>query len=226
MDAQNEGRIIRTWRDNADSWSEAVRSKAIASRRLVTDEAILAAVASRHPRTLLDIGCGEGWLARELALRGIAVTGIDATAALIELARAAGGATYICMTYDELSYKGFEHRFDMAVCNFSLLGNASTEAVIRAAPLLLEANGTLAVQTLHPATLNTKTAYVRDGWRESTWAGCGKGLVDPAPWYFRTLASWISLFRDAGLELLEVGEPRHPETGTPVSLLFILTASC
>ena len=159
-------------------------------------------------------------------MRGIAVTGIDATPALIELARAAGGATYICMTYDDLSDKGLERRFDMAVCNFSLLGNASTEAVIRTAPLLLEPNGTLAIQTLHPATLDAEAAYMRDGWRESTWTGCGKGFVDPAPWYFRTLASWTSLFRDAGLRLLEVREPRHPETGTPASLLFILAAPC
>lgn len=224
MNAQKEADILRCWRRNAGAWSTAVRTKAIASRRLVTDDTILAATASRQPRTVLDIGCGEGWLARELSLLGIAVTGIDATAELVELARASGGATYACMTYDQLSLGVLDRRFDMAVCNFSLLGLASTEMVIKAMPSLLEPSGTLAIQTLHPVALEDEPAAFRDGWRPGSWGGCGKGFSDPAPWYFRTLEGWTSLFRDAQLQLLELSEPRHPETGNPLSLLFILAA--
>ena len=48
-------------------------------------------------RRALDVGCGEGVLARELARRVPDVVGVDRDAAQIELARrAGGGARYVC----------------------------------------------------------------------------------------------------------------------------------
>ncbi|WP_296666690.1 bifunctional 2-polyprenyl-6-hydroxyphenol methylase/3-demethylubiquinol 3-O-methyltransferase UbiG, partial [Demequina sp.] len=41
-------------------------------------------------RTALDVGCGEGYLCRSLAARGLEVTGIDADPAAIARARAQG----------------------------------------------------------------------------------------------------------------------------------------
>ena len=41
-------------------------------------------------RTALDVGCGEGYLARRLAERGLEVTGVDSDAAAIARARAQG----------------------------------------------------------------------------------------------------------------------------------------
>lgn len=62
----------------------------------------------------------------------------------------------------------------------------------------------------------------RDGWREGSWAGCGPGFGEPAPWYFRTLESWCRLFTEAGFGLEGLREPLHPDTGQPASILFIL----
>lgn len=56
-------RIVESWGKNAEPWTRAVREKQIDSRRQVTDQAIVEAVLSRSPKSLLDIGCGEGWLA-------------------------------------------------------------------------------------------------------------------------------------------------------------------
>ena len=72
--------------------TQAIRNQEIASRKLVTDAAIIAAIKARCPATVLDIGCGEGWLARRLAEQGMRVTGVDAIPALIDTASAGGGA--------------------------------------------------------------------------------------------------------------------------------------
>ncbi len=46
-------------------------------------------------------------------------------------------------------------------------------------------------------------------------------FTDPAPWYFRTVESWIKLLRDSGFDILESREPIHPGTGKPVSIIFV-----
>ena len=48
------------------------------------------AVAATGARRVLDLGCGEGWLARALAAGGLDVTGVDGAPALVEAATAAG----------------------------------------------------------------------------------------------------------------------------------------
>ena len=67
-----EEAILRVWHDSAAPWSRAVREGRIASRRRVTDAAVLAAIHARAPRSVIDLGCGEGWLSRALAGQGIA----------------------------------------------------------------------------------------------------------------------------------------------------------
>ena len=88
MSGDHEARILESWHRNADAWSAAVRERRIESRALATDQAITEAVLGRAPRSVLDIGCGEGWLARALAARGIQVLGIDANPVLTARARA------------------------------------------------------------------------------------------------------------------------------------------
>src|ERR1700689_2940465 len=68
--ALSDAKIVESWRNNAHAWTSAVREQRIDSRALVTDRAIVDAVLARAPRSVLDIGCGEGWLARRLGGRG------------------------------------------------------------------------------------------------------------------------------------------------------------
>jgi hypothetical protein len=87
-------------------------------------------------------------------------------------------------------------------------------------PSLLQAHGTLIVQTLHPVIACGDSAY-QDGWREGSWAGFDAAFTDPAPWYFRTLQGWIKLFADHGFRLLELREPLYPKLKRPASVIFI-----
>ncbi|WNL44585.1 methyltransferase domain-containing protein [Dyella sp. BiH032] len=219
-----EEAILQAWRQNAGPWAEAVRAQRIESRKRVTDAVILEAVLAQSPRCVIDLGCGEGWLARALAARGVDVLGVDAVPALVEAARTQGGGRFEVMTYEQIGAGELRAKADVAVCNFSLLGQASTDAVLAAVPALLEPGGVLLVQTLHPVTACGELPY-RDGWREGSWAGCGDGFGEAAPWYFRTLGGWLDTFTACGLHLLRIEEPLHPDSGRPASILFALAAS-
>jgi 2-polyprenyl-3-methyl-5-hydroxy-6-metoxy-1,4-benzoquinol methylase len=139
----HEQHIISSWHTNAEPWSAAIRAGSIASRKLATDQAIVEAVLRTAPGRVLDIGCGEGWLARKLAQLDIAVVGVDAIPALV--AQAAGGPG----EFHVLDYAGLANRelhcepCDTAVCNFSLLGNESVEAMLAALPWYLRSRGRL-----------------------------------------------------------------------------------
>ena len=216
----SDARIVDSWRKNASPWTAAVRDNQIASRLLVTNSAILDAVLSRSPRTVLDIGCGEGWLARSLAEHGIRAIGVDVVPALIEQARKAGGGEFMISSYEDIAAGDLDVTVDVAVANFSLIGKESVEGVIRRAPLLLDGGGSLVIQTLHPVASCGDESYA-DGWRKGSWAGFSEAFSDPAPWYFRTMESWEKLLTDSGFRILDTREPLHPETGKPASVIFI-----
>ena len=214
-----ESTIIESWNKNADPWTEAVRQKLIPSRRQVTDKAIIDAIISYSPNSVLDIGCGEGWLVRELRNKKIDAVGVDVVPALIAVAKQAGGDFHLA-SYSELAAGNFNLKADVAVSNFSLLGKESVEDVFHALPFLLNEHGVFIVQTLHPVMKCGDLPY-EDGWREGSWNGFSADLSKPAPWYFRTLESWIDLFNRHHLDLHELREPLNPETHKPWSVIFI-----
>jgi 2-polyprenyl-3-methyl-5-hydroxy-6-metoxy-1,4-benzoquinol methylase len=219
--------LLRSWTANADAWTAAVRERSIPSRRLATDAAIVGAceriIAGRPDVRALDVGCGEGWLTRELARLGAHATGIDGSAALIDIARASGGgADYACVSYEQLEsdVEVLAGPFDLVVCNFSLLDD-------RVAPLLtalarrLPASGVILVQTVHPWAAVGDGPY-EDGWRTERWNAFNRAFPTPMPWYFRTTGSWLAAARAAQLVVDRLEEPIHPESRKPLSLLLEL----
>jgi SAM-dependent methyltransferase len=219
-DTDAEIGIVESWHSNADAWAHTVRHNHIESRHLVTDQAIVEAILANHPRAVLDLGCGEGWLVRALIARGVQAIGVDVVPALIDRAREMGGDFRVA-SYDDVATGQLSLKADVLVCNFALLGKASVEQLLASLPRLLEDAGRLIVQTVHPLMACGEQAYV-DGWRQEEWAGFGSAFPAPAPWYFRTLASWMALFSASGWHLCEMREPLHPSTGKPASVIFIM----
>ncbi len=226
--SKSEKHIDQSWHTNAVPWVQAVRDQTIPNRAEVTDRAIVQAVQATMPDRVLDVGCGEGWLVRQLASKGIESVGIDGEPRLIAAAREASSHRFQVLTYAELSE--LEGYFDACVCNFSLFGETSVEQALQNMRRLLmghpvRPDGQVVIQTLHPGlTLSQSVAY-RKGWREGSWQGFSEAFKDPAPWFFRTLSDWFTLFKDQGFELIDLKEPLHPGTGKPVSIIFTLSVS-
>ena len=216
-----EQSIEDSWHANADAWTDLVRNQRIESRRVATDAAIVTAILQQSPRSMLDVGCGEGWLARQIAARGVDVTGFDVSPALVARAREHAGR------YLDLGYADFAHHpksvginFDVVVCNFSLLAD-DIAPVLRACRAVIAKTGKLLIQTVHPFPDAAGGTYM-DGWREETFASFD-GDFAPMPWYFRTISTWVANVGGSGFCITELREPLHPETERPLSLLMIAT---
>lgn len=178
------------------------------------------AVVSVSPSTVLDVGCGEGWLSRALSEKGMRVTGTDVVPELIDRARQLGGGDFRVMSYEEITAGGLDERFDAVVANFALIGAQTVDALIASVPSLLTPGASLIVQTLHPVVACGDHPY-EDGWRSGTWAGFSEEFTDPAPWYFRTMESWEAVIAGSGLRLQQRLEPVNPSTGKPASVIFV-----
>lgn len=209
---------------NAEAWTRAVREGRIPSRRVATDAAIVQAVAERSPGRVLDLGCGEGWLMRALAERGIEAVGLDASLELVMAAEDTGGGRYRCVSYDEVVDDPTRAGgpYDVIAANFSLLGQ-DLVPLLRALRRNLSPGGALVMQTVHPWTAAGDEGYA-DGWREETFDAFGGDFAEPMPWYYRTLASWVDALRDGGFRVATLREPIHPQTGRPASLLMVAEA--
>jgi|GEM_PF-2592575 len=166
----SDQQILLSWKTNAQPWVTAVREGEIESRLLVTNQAIIDAVMQQSPASVLDVGCGEGWLVRELGKRGIHVMGIDAIPELISHANQAGSGEFRVLAYEELSPHTLQETFDVMICNFSLPGHESVQYLFQQAPTVLNPAGRLIVQTLHPVSSCGNLPY-QDGWRDDSWTG-------------------------------------------------------
>ncbi|MBC9914968.1 class I SAM-dependent methyltransferase [Chitinophaga varians] len=219
-------RIIASWHANADQWIATIDHGEIESRILVTNEAIVRTITSYPLVSVLDIGCGEGWLTRALHNKGLRASGVDTVAALIGNALEKGGGTYEVASFQDIATGMYtvDKKFDAAVINFALLDQTDTEALVKNIRRVVADNGLLFIQTLHPLVIARQEPYI-SGWKEGSWNGMKREFVQPYPWYFRTLEDWIRLFTEAGLTLQQLAEPVHPETQAPVSVIFVLQVS-
>lgn len=219
-DDSQEKQIIECWEQNASPWITAIKEDQIASRVQCTNQAIRDTVLQLRPQHAIDIGCGEGWLTDTLQQNGIKTLGIDATPALIEFAQQNRAGKFRQLTYEQINPDHIDEKFDVAICNFSLIGQTSTEQVFNGVKQLLTPTGHFVVQTLHPVHSNGDQQY-EDGWREGSWQGFNNNFTNPAPWYFRTIKSWQNLFSLHGFQTPTIKEAIDTRTNTPASIIFI-----
>ncbi|HYH79978.1 MAG TPA: class I SAM-dependent methyltransferase [Longimicrobium sp.] len=214
---------MRAWDAAAGDWTAAVRG-GLDPARAVTDRAIAKLVRQVPPGPVLDAGCGEGWLSRELAGHGVSVTAIDGAPRMVALAaEACPVADYRWVSFAEAADepRRLGGAFGTVVFNYSLLEERVTP-ILDAAGSVLFPYGRILIQAAHPFAADPAGGGYRDGWRVLDQAAPGVPLTPPQPWYFRTFSTWILELRRAGLLLVETYEPLDPD-GRPASLIIHAT---
>jgi SAM-dependent methyltransferase len=97
----------------------------------------------------LEVGCGEGRVARDLAARGHHVTGVDAAPTLLHAAAAAhAGGRYVVADAADLPFE--DSSFDLVVAYNSLMDVQDMPGAVREAARVLQPHGHLCVCVTHP----------------------------------------------------------------------------
>jgi 2-polyprenyl-6-hydroxyphenyl methylase/3-demethylubiquinone-9 3-methyltransferase len=105
---------------------------------------------SRTPlagKSALDVGCGAGLLAEPLARLGANVTGLDAAAPLIAVAREHASASGLKIDYRSGELSALEGQFDLITCMEVIEHVADPAAFVRALARRLARNGLLILST-------------------------------------------------------------------------------
>src|SRR5438067_8553191 len=222
------GRVRRSrrWERNAEFWIRIIRERLDPFRAELTDAAVLKALAPGPGQTVLDAGCGEGYLTRRLAGRGAIAVGVDRSAGLIGAAAAAGGrgrppgsGRFLQGDLRSLPLGG--DRFDAVLCNHSLNELRTPEPAFSEFARVLKHGGRLVVLMLHPCFYGGRNRSGRRYDLEPEFYFAPRrveqrfnvsGLPSPAPTviWLRPLESYFALLTQTGFCVDGLWEPRPP----------------
>ena len=205
--------------DTGDTW-----------HRTLIDPGLFARLGELAPGTrLLDIGCGNGYLARRLARAGARVTGVDASEELIDRARARELAEPLGIVYhagDAAAMKFLpDAMFDAAIANMSLMDIENAAGTIAEVGRTLRHGGRFVASLSHPCfDIDTRSSWSVEAsggastiYRKVT--GYRQPHSDQFVWptdsgpairtigYHRPLSWYAHAFRAAGFVLVDLDEP-------------------
>ena len=110
--------------------------------------------------SVLDVGCGDGFLASRLARRVLLVVAIDADAPVLDRAQARFPAARVTWCHgDVLTHPLERESFDAVVSNATLHHLPDTGTALRRLSQLVRPGGTLAI-----------VGFTRTEWRDWPWA--------------------------------------------------------
>ena len=183
---------------------------------------------------VLDVGCGSGLYAAELAQRGADVVGFDNSPKLIQHARQRAGSRADLRVHDvrdPLDWLGDE-TVDRAVMALVLHHLDDPVPALREVHRVLKPGGQLVVSTVHPVAdwRQLGGCYFTDEMIDDTWNAGWQVRFRRAP-----LTTWCAEFREAGFLIERLVEPlpsesmKHPFPDTynkltqePFFIVFVL----
>lgn len=171
-------------------------------------------------RRICDLGCGQGRVTRYLARQGAEVVGVDASAAMLEI------ATHYPII-DQLEYRHDDAHtlascrdaeFDGVVCNMALMDIPDLTAAIASVHRVLRPGGWFAFATFHPCfnaplsaelvddagrSHRTVTGYFHEGHWQSDQRIGPPGKVGA---HHRTLTTYQNTLINTGFTIRQVQE--------------------
>jgi SAM-dependent methyltransferase len=140
--------VSKGWDDRAGQWLAWARTPDFDAYWQFRDR-FFDRIVPAPGRATLEVGCGEGRVARDLATRGHTVTAVDASPVLVaSAAEADPRSQYLVAAAEALPFDS--GAFDLVVAYNSLMDVDDMPSAIAEAARVLEPNGRLAICVTHP----------------------------------------------------------------------------
>ena len=212
------GDRFTAWTEHAEWWQDGFTDGADPEY----EEQILPLVTEHLAgrRLVLDVGCGEGQLARRAAAGGSAVVGLDPIEAQVDLARARGGGpTYVRGEAVDLPFG--DGRFDAVIACLVFEHLEEPDDAIAEVARVLAPGGRFLFMLNHPLLQAPGSGWVDDHILEEQYWRVGayltESIVDEEmepgvvlPFVHRPLSRYVNAMADHGLFLERMLEPPPP----------------
>lgn len=214
----------RRWEENAAFWVQIIREHRDRYRTELTDPAMQEAIGGCDGLVVLDAGCGEGYMAREIRHRGATqVVGVDKSEALIDAATtAAGGDAGLTFRTADIGALPFNDAiFDLVVANHVINDLEDITAAVHEFARVLKHGGRLVMLMLHPCFygMRAEREAVRRNLSVNEYFSTRAieqhfnvdGLVSPSPavYWVRPLEDYTQALADAGFFITGLLEPHQ-----------------
>jgi SAM-dependent methyltransferase len=216
--------IAKEWDLNAPSRCRQIESGLDISHDLVLVPTIIQAVGSVASKTVLDIGCGCGFLANRLSQSARRVVAIDLSKNMIHEAQTRFSGTanleFYAVAVEDF---GMSHvaEFDVCISNMALVTMNDLPGVLAAVACCLKAGGDFVFSIAHPCFWNLyrhdEPDSTYDYWEPHAVKAPFRITLDQAPlphpttYFHRPISTYMRGLRDSGLHVMEILEPRPPE---------------
>jgi ubiquinone/menaquinone biosynthesis C-methylase UbiE len=213
---------------NANFWIKIIREQLDRYRTELTDDAIVNATQPLTGKSVLDAGCGEGYLSRRFACSGAGtIKGIDGSDDLIEAARSAATESGLDIDYhvgsvDNLPFEN--NSFDIVACNHLLNDLEDIETPFGEFNRVIRDGGRLVILMLHPCFYSphaertpadkplSPSEYFKIRTIEQHFRVAGITSPSPVKTWHRPLEEYITNLIKASFLIEQISEP-HPSHG-------------
>jgi SAM-dependent methyltransferase len=145
----SEPSLRAAWDENAEDWVRWARSRECDHAFWHLNLPALLALLPRPGELTLDVGCGEGRVARALKAAGHHVVGIESSSALAQAAKDAD-PSFEVQVADAAAMPLPNDVADLAIASLSLMNMDDMPAVIGEIARVLRPEGCLCFSVLHP----------------------------------------------------------------------------
>ncbi|MHA1204485.1 MAG: class I SAM-dependent methyltransferase [Candidatus Heimdallarchaeaceae archaeon] len=220
------------WEQNAEIWiseydTMSEQDEGDLNRQLVIDPVLMNLIGDVKGLSILDAGCGNGYLARKLAKIGAKVTGVDFSKNFIDYCKSREeqeklGCKFFTASLDDLSIFD-EESFDLVVSNIVFIDVKNYEQSFSEISRVLKQNGRFIWSNLHPCfgrinQFNMKLPFdnprnedkiiIFDRYFDSRAKLISWGKIKPIWQFERTLTEYSKALKNAGFVITEIVEPK------------------
>lgn len=217
---------IDLWNNAACEWSRFVASDFL--RQKILTPAILDLFGEADGRMVLDAGCGDGYLSKELNKAGAKVTGIDGSARMIEIAKnkagSEGGMSFLVQDLREkLPFS--DGSFDIVLANMVLMDFEPSDETVSEFRRILSPCGVFIFSLSHPlfsagklkkgfseaAARETPHYEIKNYAKKFRAVRTICGITKPTAFYHRPLGFYFDLAQKNGFLISDLKEPTLKE---------------
>jgi ubiquinone/menaquinone biosynthesis C-methylase UbiE len=224
---------LREWDELSDWYDKKQGEEGDLWHRALIDPALLRLVGDPRDKTILDLGCGSGYLSRRLARQGGRLTAVDSSLRMIQNARSHDPENSLNIAYVHCDVGKMDtlarESFDLVFANMSLMDVEDAEGAIGETSRVMKKGGRFVASISHPCFDNgsnsawlvekvnyeTKVyrrirAYRIESFAAVPWL-LQTGEIRYTSSFHRPLSWYARVLRSFGLAITALDEPEPTE---------------